>query len=66
MCLAIPGKIIEINDDKVIVDYGKEKREAKALFKVKKGDYVIVTQKFVINIIPENEALKSIELFRNG
>ena len=29
MCLAIPGKIIEIKDDIATVDYGKEKRKAK-------------------------------------
>ena len=26
MCLAAPGKVIELKEDKAIIDYGKEKR----------------------------------------
>ena len=49
MCLAFPGKIIEINGDLVKVDYGSEVREAGILgdeFKI--GDYVIVQNKVVV------------------
>ena len=64
MCLAIPGKIIEIKDDVAIVEYGKEKREAKLLEKnLKVGDYVIVQNKFVMQKVPEKEALEALKLF---
>ncbi len=66
MCLAIPGKIIEIEKDKAIVDYGKEKREGRIMsneFKV--DDYVIVQAGIVIQKVPENEALEGIRLFQN-
>ncbi|HLC73371.1 MAG TPA: HypC/HybG/HupF family hydrogenase formation chaperone [Candidatus Nanoarchaeia archaeon] len=32
MCLAIPGKIIEIKNDIALIDYGSEKRQAKIMF----------------------------------
>ncbi|MBU0760131.1 MAG: HypC/HybG/HupF family hydrogenase formation chaperone [Nanoarchaeota archaeon] len=35
MCLTIPRKIVEIEEDKAIVDYGSEKREAKIV----EGDF---------------------------
>jgi len=67
MCLAIPGKIIEINGDEAVISYGEVKRKARLLdtdFKV--GDYVIINSKIVIQKIPENEALESIKLWKNA
>ena len=68
MCLAIPGKIIEISSDKnhAMVDYGDgTKRQANiSLVKVKKGDYVLVHAGFAIEILDESEAKKTLELFR--
>lgn len=65
MCLSVPGKIIEISGDKAIVDYQGEKREVSTALKkdLKVGDYVIVSAKFVMEIIPEEEALKTIEVW---
>ena len=68
MCLAIPGKIIEISSDKnhAMVDYGDgTKRQANiSLVEVKKGDYVLVHAGFAIEILDESEAEKTLELFR--
>ena len=65
MCLAIPGKIVKIKGDKAVIDYNGEKREANcSLIKVKEGDYVIVQAKFVMQIIPEKEALQSLEAWK--
>ncbi len=68
MCLAIPGKIIEISSDKkhAMVDYGDgTKRQANiSLVKVKKGDYVLVHAGFAIEILDESEAKKTLELFK--
>ncbi|MBR9706398.1 HypC/HybG/HupF family hydrogenase formation chaperone [Candidatus Pacearchaeota archaeon] len=66
MCLAIPGKIIEINGDDVIVDYGCEKRNVKKLFDVSLGEYVIVSCGFVIDKINSEKARKCIELMQNA
>ena len=68
MCLAIPGKIIEISSYKnhAMVDYGDgTKRQANiSLVKVKKGDYVLVHAGFAIEILDEDEAKKTLELFK--
>ncbi len=68
MCLAIPGKIIEIDSDKnhAIVDYGEgTKRKANiSLVNVKNGDYVLVHAGFAIETLDETEAKKTINLFK--
>ena len=68
MCLAIPGKIIEIeeNNEHAIVDYGDgTKRKANiTLVEVKKGDYVLVHAGFAIEVLNEKEANETLSLFR--
>lgn len=66
MCLAIPGKVAEIHEDKFIIDYGNEKREAimSVIEDLKIGDYVIVSNKIIVNKLNEAEAKKAIELFK--
>ena len=68
MCLAIPGKIINIDSDKnhATVDYGDgTKRKANiSLVDVKKGDYVLVHAGFAIEVLDEKEAEKTLDLFR--
>ena len=57
MCLTIPGKVVSVSDDFVIVDYGTTKRKARLKFvKPNKGEYVLVQQKFVVEIVPEKKA----------
>jgi hydrogenase maturation factor len=60
MCYAIPGKVIEIRGDSVIVDYSGEKKVAKTIFKVEKGEYVYVSGKIIIEKIPKKQAIKAI------
>jgi len=68
MCLAIPGKIIEIEKDNehAIVDYGDgTKRKANiTLVEAKIGDYVLVHAGFAIEVLDEKEAQKTLDLFR--
>lgn len=68
MCLSIPGKVQEIkNNGKIIVDYGSEKRMADfSLVKIKKGDYVIIKEKIVIEIIPKEEAEEYLKIIKNA
>ncbi len=57
MCLAIPGKIIEITNDQATIDYGNEKRVAKILMDdYSIGDFVIVQNQIIIEKIPNEEA----------
>ena len=64
MCLAVPGKVIEIKDDKFIVDYGPMKREAigSAVEDIKKGDYVILNNKIIIKKMSEKEYKEFLEV----
>lgn len=65
MCLAIPGKIIEIKEDMATVDYETQKRQINiTLVEVKVGDYIIANAGFAIRKMDAEEAEKSIALFK--
>lgn len=68
MCLAIPGKIIEIgkNKEHATVDYGDgTKRKVNVtLVEVKVGGYVLVHAGFAIEVLNEKEAQETLDLFR--
>jgi hydrogenase expression/formation protein HypC len=68
VCLAIPGKIIEIDSNKehAIVDYGDgTKRKANVtLVDVKIGDFVLVHAGFAIEVLNQKEAEETLDLFR--
>jgi hydrogenase expression/formation protein HypC len=65
LCLAIPGKVTKVEKGFATVDYSGEKRKVSTeLVKVKPGDYVIVQAKFVVQKIPEKEALEAIKLWQ--
>ena len=56
MCLAVPGKVIEVKEDSVIVDYISEKREAGNFINAKKGEYVIVQGKMAVSKVSKEKA----------
>lgn len=66
MCLAIPGKIQEINDDMAQINFDGILREASLQLvpKAKIGDYVFVHAGYAIEIVNEQEAKKTIELLK--
>jgi len=68
VCLAIPGKVIEIekNKEHATVDYGDgTKRKANiTLVNVKIGDYILVHAGFAIEVLNEKEAKETLDLFK--
>ncbi|RLI64088.1 MAG: HypC/HybG/HupF family hydrogenase formation chaperone [Candidatus Asgardarchaeum californiense] len=64
MCLAVPGKVVEIKGDKAIVDFGGIKREVivSLLENVQIGEYVIVHAGFAIERLNEEEAKETLRL----
>ena len=70
MCLSIPSKVVKISEDKTMctVDTMGVQREANLMMmaddEVKVGDYVLLHIGFVMNKIDEEEALKSIETYK--
>ena len=64
MCLAIPGKIIKIKNDTADVDFGGVIKQANiTMVETKIGDWVVVHAGFAIEIMDEEEAQKTIELW---
>ena len=69
MCLAIPGKIIEINTDSPIkmgkIDYAGTVNDACLEYvpEAEVGQYVIVHAGFALNIVDEEEAKKTLALW---
>ena len=68
MCLAIPSKVVEINDQMGTVDIEGIRRSVNFMLleNVNVGDYVIVHAGFAIHTIDPIEAEKSIELIRQA
>ena len=70
MCLAVPGKIIEMTSLTPMkmgkVDFGGVMREVclEAVPEAKLGNYVIVHAGFALNILSEQEALDSLQTFQ--
>ncbi len=65
MCLAIPGKVIERDGKMGAVDFGGVVRDVDlTLVDAPVGTYVIVHAGFAIQTVDEEEALKTLDLFR--
>ena len=65
MCLAIPARVLEKDDDNAKVDFGDgTTREINvALVDVKVGEYVIVHAGFAIEVLDEVEAKETLQLW---
>jgi hydrogenase expression/formation protein HypC len=64
MCLSIPGKVVEVNENKYLIEYPFEKRivNLSIVNELKIGDYVIVSNKIIIAKIPDDDAKRFFEL----
>jgi hydrogenase expression/formation protein HypC len=67
MCLAIPGKIIKIENDTALIDYGSEKRDANcSMIECIPGEYVIVSNGMVIDKVSKEEAEESLKMYSDA
>lgn len=70
MCLGIPGKIVEIYNDRGLlmckVDFGGAVREAciETLPEAKVGEYTIIHAGFALSLLSEEEAQSTLDLLR--
>jgi hydrogenase expression/formation protein HypC len=66
MCLAVPGRIIEIDGDTARVDFGGITREANVTLvpEAAVDSYVLVHAGFAIQVLNEAEAEETLDLFR--
>ncbi len=66
MCVAAPGKVIEINGDNVVLDYDGNRVSAnKGIVDVKIGDYALVHAGLIIQVLPDDEAKFMLDLFKD-
>ena len=66
MCLAIPAKIVKIENGMGTIDMDGTQREVSLLLQedATVGDYVIVHAGFAIHRVDEEEALESLKFLR--
>ena len=66
MCVAIPGKVLSMEDGKAVVDFsGNQVKAYVGLVNAKVGDYVLVHAGCVIQTMKQQEAEELTELM-NG
>ncbi|MEW6671609.1 MAG: HypC/HybG/HupF family hydrogenase formation chaperone [Thermodesulfobacteriota bacterium] len=68
MCLAVPSKIVKIENQLGVIDVEGVTRETNLVLieDARVGDYVIVHAGFAIRKIDEAEALESLKILREG
>lgn len=65
MCVALPGKVTEIDGDIAVVDFdGNVVRAHKGIVNVNTGDYVLVHAGMVIQTMQKSEAESMVSLFK--
>ena len=68
MCLAVPGLVVSVEGRRAIVDFGGVRREVMLDLmeegEVKPGCYVLVHTGYVIQTLDEEEAEKTLNLWR--
>ncbi|PPD57973.1 HypC/HybG/HupF family hydrogenase formation chaperone [Dehalogenimonas etheniformans] len=66
MCLAVPAKIVRIDDTIAEVDMAGTTVRASLVMvpDAKLGDYVLLHTGFAIQVLDEHEALETLELFK--
>lgn len=65
MCLSNPAKILDIKDGKAIVKMGEKQKEVETQLvpEIKKGDYCLVENGFIIKKISNQQAKEINALF---
>lgn len=68
MCLAIPGKVIEIKkNNKAIVDFSNKEKEIdiSLVDNLKSNDWIIAKQNLAINKVDEEDAIEILSMVEN-
>jgi hydrogenase expression/formation protein HypC len=66
MCVAVPAKILAIQDSLARVELGGVERSASLQLtpEAKPGDYVLIHAGFAIQVLDEQEAKETLDLFQ--
>ncbi len=64
MCLAIPGKIVSIDDDIAEIDFGGVMKKANvSMVEANVGDWAVIHAGFAIEVMDEDDAQETIRLW---
>lgn len=65
MCLAIPARILSVNDGMAQVDFGNGvlREVSVMLVEARKGDYVLVHAGYAIQVLDEKEVEETLRLW---
>ena len=64
MCVALPGKVIDVRDRKATVDFNGNRVDARTGFvSIKPGDYVLVHAGCILQKLTEQDADEMTEIF---
>ncbi|MBW3012422.1 HypC/HybG/HupF family hydrogenase formation chaperone [Candidatus Woesearchaeota archaeon] len=67
MCMAIPGRVIQLKGNIAKVDFNGEVRDANAeMVRVRTGDFVLVSQGMVIEKLDRQEALARLKVLQDA
>ncbi len=67
MCLSVPGKVVEIGERNIILEYPGEKREVEvSMVDLVVGDYCIVAGGVVVSKVDRERAVKFLEVLDVG
>ncbi|MDF2635754.1 MAG: hydrogenase assembly chaperone hypC/hupF [Pelosinus sp.] len=66
MCLAVPGKILDRQDMLATIEVGGVTRKVSVMLlpEVQVGDFVLIHAGFAVQVIDEEEAEKTLALFK--
>ncbi len=66
MCIAIPGKVLEIYQGEALVDFGKVQKQVNTILieDLEINDYILVHAGYGVTKIDEIEALNTLEVFK--
>lgn len=66
MCVAIPGKVISIERNEALLDFGGIKKKVNIFFieDISLGDYLLVHAGCAIEKVSEDEAVETLEIFK--
>lgn len=66
MCIAVPGKILEIYEHEALVDFGKVQKRVNThlIDNIKVNDYILVHAGYGVEKMNEEEALGTLQVFK--
>ena len=67
MCLATPARVVSVSKQKAVVEqFGKKLEAGIAVEGLKKGDWVLMQQGMVVEVLDKEQAREALKAFSEG